>query len=308
MPKLIEESRELLGTLFCISIVCEDHREESALEVIKKAFEEVVRIERSYSRFIEDNELSNLNKNKCAWTKISDEFFELIEYAEGVRLSTEGAFNIVIENVLEGLGYDKEYSFVQSFHGASGHVELDKENKRVKISSEVDLGGLGKGYAIDRVSSLLAENFLNFCVDGGGDMYCKGLNMQGEAWQVALGHPSDTQKAIGAARLSNVACASSNPYLRKWEGGHHLINPHTNSPATQMMAVYTQAPLAIIADAYATALFAMGYEKAKEWLINNCASTQSGGQKAAAPVEAMIISPTGKIFKSDCFKGKLFAE
>ncbi|MDP4008456.1 MAG: FAD:protein FMN transferase [Candidatus Peregrinibacteria bacterium] len=288
-------NKEMIGSMFQFSIVHEDGFDCD--DLLEKLFAEGARIENMYSRFIDNNELADLNSKLNEWAAVSLEFFELLTFANGVFENTNGAFDITVKSVLDGLGYDKDYTFQDGKPGKSGTVELDEKNKKVKISAQIELGGFGKGYAIDRMSEILILNgYENFCIDGGGDIFCKGKDEKGEGWKVHFGHPIHRDEAIGFTVADGFACTSSNPNLRKWgDGKHHLIDPSSGKPAANMIGVYVQSPTAMIADAYATALFAMGYEKAKELL-----------EDKKIPVEAMIISPTGKVFKSENFKGELF--
>ena len=310
MPlKLIEKSQELLGTRFDLSLAHEEGEGSLAVKLINDALKEGARIEKAYSRFLDGNELAKINGRLREWVVLKDELFELISYGGFVKKCTNGAFDISVKTILDGWGYDKNYSFQESDEGNVGSVELDCEKKMIKTSSELDLGGLGKGYAIDQMEKILSSQFSNFCIDGGGDIFCRGLDENKKPWKVHFGDPTDKKKAIGFVEVANFACAASNPSFRKWKNRHHLVNPKTNKPASEMLAVYTQASDAITADAYATAFFAMGYDTAKIWLSENkAAKTLSGGYLAAAPIEAMLISPMGGIFRSDGFKGELFME
>lgn len=293
MPILTEVKREMLGTVFDVSIVHE--KENDCNDLIEKIFSEGSRVEAAYSRFIDNNELFGLNNHIGEWTKVGSEFFELLKFGNEVSIATDGAFDMTVKSLLDGWGYDKDYSFAESMAGALGKIEFDEKNLKVRISAEVDLGGFGKGYVIDKMSTILREGRIeNFCIDGGGDIYASGHDEKDKAWKIHFGHPANTDEAIGYVEVDGFACCSSNPVRRKWGARHHLVNPKTGEPAAEMLAVYTQAKSAMAADAYSTALFAMGYEKAKKWL------------GATDLVNAMIISPTGKIYKSERFRGELF--
>lgn len=306
MPILTEVKREMLGTVFDVSIAHE--KENDCRDLTLKIFSEGSRVEAAYSRFIGNNELFDLNNRRGKWVEIGPEFFELLKFGDKIFRSTDGAFDMTVKSILDGWGYDKDYSFTAGSAGSLGKIEFDEKNLKVRISAEVDLGGFGKGYVIDKMSAILREcGVENFCIDGGGDIYGEGRDEKGEKWKIHFGHPVNTDEAIGFVEVDGFACCSSNPVRRKWGVRHHLVDPKTGSPASKMLAVYTQAKSAMVADAYSTALFAMGYEKAKKWLEPEKA--QNGGLTAARgqrPVEAMIISPAGKIYKSAGFRGELF--
>lgn len=298
----------MIGSVFQFSIV---HKEDfNCDDLLEKLFSEGERIENAYSRFMNNNELSELNSQLNKWADVSSELFELFTFANNVFKNTNGAFDITVKSVLDGLGYDKSYSFEENAPGKLGHVELDAKNKRVKISAAIDLGGFGKGFAIDKMSSILVENNCeNFCIDGGGDIFCTGKDEKNEAWKVHFGHPLNLDEVIGVTEVDGFACTSSNPNLRTWgTGKHHLVDPNNGKPAENMVGTYVQSSTAMVADAYATALFVMGYEKAKAWLGEKNTPGPNGGHSAAMPVEAMIIGPTGKVYKSENFKGEIFTQ
>lgn len=299
--ELVCKVRELLGTEVWINVVGKKFETEKAIE---KAFEEGWRIEKAYSRFLHDNDLAELNSLVGKWVKVSPEMFELIRFGCDIYKKTDGAFDLTVKNILENWGYDARYSLRETVLNNEGElkrgiVELG-ENDKVRINMEIDLGGLGKGYAVDQMVRCLCD-FENFFVNAGGDIFAKGCDLSGENWKVFFEHPSDPEQVIGSVTVDNFALACSSPTKHKWGNKHHLVDSRIQAPANQMLAVYTQAlPIGrqagncLLADAYATALFVLGYRKAREKLAN-------------FPVEAMLVDVTGEIYKTKKFRGELFA-
>jgi len=285
--KKLEETQTHLGTPIHIQVVAYD--EDKAQRAIRRAFAEAARIESAYSRFIEGNELAQLNAQVGEWVEVDDELLELIAFGIRTGERTNGAFDLTVKSILEGWGYDSNYSLQEAEPGQIGTVEID--GIKVRASAEIDLGGLGKGYAIDRMVNQLAD-FQNVMVNAGGDLFARGQDENGP-WKVALEHPTDLKKGIGVVEVNGFSVGASSPLRRQWRNRHHLVNPQESKPADQMLAVYTQAPAALIADTYSTALFAMGFENAKKNLID-------------LPVEALLIGPDGTGWMSEGFQGKLF--
>jgi len=215
----------------------------------------------------------------------------LIQQGEKLKVVTQGAFDLSVKSVLEGWGYDADYSLQEKKRGSCGLVEM--KDGRVRLECPIEIGGLGKGYAVDQMLKHL-NDFKNICVNAGGDLWAKGVNEKDELWKVGFEHPTDPTQAIGTVEVDGLALACSSPSRRQWRDRHHLVNPKTGEPAKDMMAVYTQSSSVMEADAYATALFVMGYEQAKDSLEK-------------FPVEAMLISPKGAIHRSSGFKGELFS-
>ncbi|MFT7183846.1 MAG: thiamine biosynthesis lipoprotein [Oceanicoccus sp.] len=285
--KKIQETKTYLGTPITIEVVAYD--KDKAERAIERAFAQAARIEESYSRFIDDNELSALNAHLGEWTEINSEFLALISFGVRVGEKTNGAFDLSVKSVLEGWGYDADYSLQEKAAGQCGQIEI--KDGKIRCSAEIELGGLGKGYAIDRMVNELAD-FSNVMVNAGGDLFARGQDKDGP-WKVALEHPNNEKQAIGTVEVDKFSVCASSPLRRHWRDKHHLVNPRENKPADQMLAVYTQADAALIADAYSTALFALGFEAAVKILPE-------------LPVEALLIGPEGQGWKSDGFIGELF--
>ncbi len=281
-----------LGTPIVVQLVCASEAE--AAEWVSQAFKECARIEALYSRFIDDNALSHLNAQLGERVVLEEEFFELLAFGERLRVRTEGAFDLSVKSILEGWGYDADYSFAENMPGEVGRMELG-EGRRVRLSAPVELGGLGKGYAIDRMANVLSAAD-GVCINAGGDLFVRGHGGEGEPWRIVFEHPVDPTLAIGDVKLYGpLALAASSPSRRRWGKRHHLVDPRTGEPAQNMLGVYTQAPSALLADAYSTALFVLGFERAVELI-------------PSLPVEAMLVGPAGQVFQSAGFKGDLFAE
>ena len=286
----VEIVKEQLGTPIVLTIIAED--EVAAREAAAEAFSECARIENAYSRFVDGNELAILNAHVGEWAEVSEELLQLIAFAKRAGEKTKGAFDVSVKSILEGWGYDSAYSLKEGRPGRTGTIEL-KEG-RVRIGAPIELGGLGKGYALDRMLSFL-NGFPNVHLNAGGDLVVRGMNENAEPWRIVFEHPEDPARGIGTVDTTGLALASSSPSRRKWRNRHHLVDPRTGEPAVGMLAVYTQSSSALLADVYSTALFVLGYEEAQKLL-------------PTLPVEAMLVSPEGRIFRSPNFQGVLFEE
>ena len=286
----VEIVKEQLGTPIVLTIIAED--EVAAREAAAEAFSECARIENAYSRFVDGNELAILNVHVGEWAEVSEELLQLIAFAKRAGEKTKGAFDVSVKSILEGWGYDSAYSLKEGRPGRTGTIEL-KEG-RVRIGAPIELGGLGKGYALDRMLSFL-NGFPNVHLNAGGDLVVRGMNENAEPWRIVFEHPEDPARGIGTVDTTGLALASSSPSRRKWRNRHHLVDPRTGEPAVGMLAVYTQSSSALLADVYSTALFVLGYEEAQKLL-------------PTLPVEAMLVSPEGRIFRSPNFQGVLFEE
>lgn len=277
----IVQQKNFMNTVITIKVVKNDHKTVKILDCIELAFLEFDRIVKKYSRFDDNSELSNLNRSKGEWVNLSDEFLYLIEYMLKMAAETDGAFDPTVIDFLELYGYDKNYDFsklekpeldslvkkIAKERDSWKEIELDKINNLIKLkpNQRIDLGGIGKGYAIDCAYNKLNE-LGDFLIDAGGDIRAKGLNDKKELWKVDL--LTQTQggekKVVGAIELNNESISSSGSWARRFKSFHHLINPKTGLPQNTFSTVFVQAPTAIESDTWATALFVAGEDLAKK--------------------------------------------
>ncbi len=272
--KLIERQKNFMNTVITIKVVRHDESTVAISEAIENAFGEFDRIVKKYTRFNEDSELSNLNRMNGEWVKVSDEFFMLIKYMLTLAKKTKGAFDPTIIDFLEVYGYDKNYDFskldnpklnefvenIAKTRRSFKEIELDAKQKKVKLAKtqRIDLGGVGKGYAIDCAYEKLAEVADNFLIDAGGDIRVKGKNDKGKWWRAGLlvkDEKGETRN-VGEVELKDEALACSGSWARRVKQFHHIIDPKSGKPvAKKYNTVFVQSPDAITADSWATALF-----------------------------------------------------
>lgn len=157
---------------------------------------------------------------------------------------------------------------------------------------KLDLGGIAKGYAVDKAIEVLKEKGVkNVLVNAGGDMYCLGEGPQGK-WKVGIQHPRKTREIVEVIEISNRGVATSGDYRRYYtilgKRFGHIINPSTGLPVEDIpTSVTIIASDAITADALATGVFVLGPAKGME-LIN-----------VLPQIEAMIISEKMEILISN---------
>ncbi|NUN11357.1 FAD:protein FMN transferase [Candidatus Micrarchaeota archaeon] len=281
----LSKSKQVLGTIVEIKLPL--HAED----LFNPCFKELERIEKTYSRFLEESELSKLNNSLGKEVSVSDEMFFLLEKAVGFNTSTKGNFDVTLKEDLDALGYDKNYSFKEKAKKQNTEKGILLKNGKVFLNQEIDFGGFGKGFALDKISELLDEQGVtHYYINAGGDIYAKS---DLEDWLVLLEHPDNEQKSIGVISLNGKAIAASAPNKRKWGRHHHLLNARTRLPANEMKAVFVLAETGLQADAFATALFTAGFQEATDLTEK-------------LPLEALLVSNQDKMFKTPGFKVKFF--
>ncbi|HLC95931.1 MAG TPA: FAD:protein FMN transferase [Candidatus Nanoarchaeia archaeon] len=286
----VSQKKELLGTLIEIKLP----RQFSHL--FSDCFSELERIEKTYSRFLKDSLLSQLNKSLGKWHTVPDEFVHLLTEANRLKKITDGNFDISLKSVLDSMGYDAQYSFKpkEVKNGIMRRIAekilapyIIKGNE-VLLRKEIEFGGFGKGFALDRVRQLLdSKGVSRYYINAGGDIYAKGND-----WKIFLEHP-DPDKILGELLLDGKALTGSSPSKRKWGKYHHLINAKTLKPANDVRIVFILAEKGIDADAYATALFTAKFEEAIAISRKN-------------HIACLIVSAKNKMFISEDFPVKLY--
>lgn len=208
----------------------------------------------TYTRFSDESLLGQLNQHKrLAYPP--EEMLRILEFARGLQEETGGVFNISVGGELVRRGYGKtgQGKIATDFWN---EVKLTPEEIRIPGEISLDLGGLGKGWVIDKLGTLLKQNGApHFIINGGGDI----LVSSPEPIEFSLEHPLDSSKAIGSTRITRGALAVSSNIKRSWQKDgkrqHHIIDPRTGKPSeSDVVSTYVRADTALMADVCVTIL------------------------------------------------------
>jgi len=145
-------------------------------------------------------------------------------------------------------------------------IELDKDLSTIYLPDtgmSMELGGIAKGFIIDRALQILTEaGVQNAYINAGGDIGLIGPNRGGKPWIIGIRHPRDNNEVIAVLPVSGGAVVTSGDYERVFEEGgvtyHHILNPRTGMPAIDLISVTIIAETVIEADALSTAVFVLG--------------------------------------------------
>jgi thiamine biosynthesis lipoprotein len=195
----------------------------------------------------------------------SDILFETTRFALAVAAETNGAFDPTVGYHMERRGFNREYmSGAVIDSGLEGHedatfrdVVVDDSTRTITLLRPIvlDLGAVAKGFAVDMAARELREaGHEHFAIDAGGDLYLGGLNDDGEKWSIGIRNPQDDEQPIETVVVSNAAVCTSGNYLR----GEHILDATAGAPADSLVSATVIAPLAMVADALATAAFVLG--------------------------------------------------
>lgn len=203
---------------------------ERADRGLDRAEQEFERLEQMMSRFRDDSELSRLNRDGVL-DDASRDLVRVVELALAARDATGGRFDPTVHDAVVAAGYDRSFDAMAADSPAAadtprarcgGGVRVDGTRIALEPGSRLDLGGIAKGYAVDRVADLLAV--LGPClVNAGGD-----LAVRGGSWPVGVTDDLTLE-------LTHGGIATSGRDRRRWRQGgeerHHLIDPATGRPA-----------------------------------------------------------------------------
>lgn len=227
----------------------EGPRAEGALDRSEAEFE---RLEQVMSRFRPDSELSRLNSDGRT-EDASPDLARVVALAVAARESTGGLFDPTVHDAVVAAGYDRTFDSLPAdgpraaAASCGGAVRLDGAVIELEPGTRLDLGGIGKGYAVDRVCELLAVT--GPClVNAGGD-----LAVRGGSWPVGVSDELTLELTRGAIATSG---RDRRRWLRGGEEMHHLIDPQTGRPATsEVLRVTVIADTAAEAEVLAKAAF-----------------------------------------------------
>ncbi len=253
-----------MATTFEILILHEDAR--YAHQAAWEAFEELNRLEQELSRFIENSDISRINNLAAGQPlRIGPDTFECLQLCARMSTETEGAFDITIGSLLNcwlhedkstRMPSEKEIDTARRLTGMH-LVQLDEACHRVQLEASpvyIDLGGFGKGYAVDRMAELLRDWSIDTVLIHGGasSVLALGAPPGTEGWPLTLSRPGPRQQILARLNLRERALGGSG--LRK---GQHIIDPRTAHPVEGRVAAWASAPTAATADALSTAFVVM---------------------------------------------------
>jgi thiamine biosynthesis lipoprotein len=201
-------------------------------------------LERRWSRFLPDSEISGLTRRAGEWVALSAESVLLVERALEAWRLTVGRFDPTVLGAVIRAGYDRSFEQLSGAArpgaspltvGAAG-IEVDGDRVRLPAGVGFDPGGIGKGLAADLVvAETLAAGAAGACVNLGGDLRVAGRPPSPvDAWTVAVEHPGSAEP-VALLGLRDGAVATSTTLRRRWTAGgqerHHLIDPWTGAPS-----------------------------------------------------------------------------
>ncbi len=244
----------------------------------EEALAEVDRLEARLSLYRPSSEIARVNAQAARQpVRVSPPVFRLLQHAQQLHRETGGAFDVALAPLVCCWGFmdggrrvpgPAEIAAARQRAGF-GHVMLDEADFTVRFDREgvmIDLGAIGKGFAIDRAADILREAGLTSALLHGGTstVYGLGCPPDSEGWKVAIAEAPDAPKLQAAVVLRDNALSVSAIWARSFEAEGrkfgHVIDPRTGQPVNNTVLAAVGLPSATETDALSTALLVMGLE------------------------------------------------
>lgn len=279
---LLRFGRRAMATNFEILLPVGTPRAQEASE---SALDLVDAVEDQLTVFRETSEVSSLNRRAAdGVVPVEERLFALLKLAARVNRETEGAYDVTTGALTKAWGFFRRAGRVPSdeerreVHARTGmrNVVFDDDEQSVRYlrpGLEINLGSIGKGYALDRASELLrgAWGIPSALLHGGhSSVYAMGTEPgDSRGWLVGVRHPYDRERRLATVRLRNRGLGTSGAtfqhleYQRRKLG--HILDPRTGWPAEATASATVLAPTAAQADALSTAFFVLGVEGTRRY-------------------------------------------
>ncbi len=266
----------IMGTLVEIKAVGGDEKDLEG--AINDAFSAMRQVERQFSSHLPESEISRLNQTDAA-LEVSPPVFKLLQQGEEIRKASAGAFSMALGGVKKLWAIEEESPHIPTTEELAvilpplNQPAVRFEGERVRRSSarvKLDLGGIAKGFAVDRALEILrGAGIVSASVNAGGDIGLIGGHGE-RAWRIGIQHPRRQGELLATIDIRDRAIVTSGDYERYFERDgvryHHIFDPANGRPATACQSVSVLAPEAALADALATAVFVLGPKKGLQLL------------------------------------------
>lgn len=305
-----KETQLILGTLGQITVYSDS--EKKANEALSKAFSHIDEIENVMSTSKDSSDIFNLNKEAGLQSvEIDPSTMNLLIKGVEYYHTTKGSFNIAIGSLINLWGIGEEWQKLPSkdeISEAKTHIDLDQ----LEISKEkgtafikdpdmlLDLGGIAKGYAVDKGVDVLKENGIeNGLVDLGGDVFALGNKPDGNPWRIGINNPEiGVNNSIARISVANKSIVTSGDYERYFiendKRYHHIIDPSTGFPSeSELVSVTVVSDTSTDGDVISTAAFVLGLGEGLELI------------ESLPGVDGILITKNKEVYVSSGLKDNL---
>jgi thiamine biosynthesis lipoprotein len=310
----IKVRRRAMATTFEIVLIGDDRDFLAAAG--NEALDEVERLEEQLSVYVPTSEVSWLNERAAFEpVRVEPRLFDLLQLAARISEETQGAFDITAGPLVKAWGFYRqqgvvptasETSFRQTIaqtleHVGMSHVILDEGDSTVRFDRagvEINLGSIGKGYAVDRAAAVLRNLGVEAALIHGGysTIYALGALPDADGWVIGIRHPLDEEQHISTVTLRDQALSTSGSYEQFFEVDgkrySHILDPRTGAPAQGMLSSTVITSSATESDALSTAFFVLGEEGARAYCSKHpeVSAVLAPETLAGEDVEVVVVS------------------
>jgi FAD:protein FMN transferase len=286
-----ESSIDAMGTTFTVAAYGDDR--QKLITAVDLALEEARRLDHKLSNYRPESEWSEVNRLAAERpVTVSPELFRLLAYCVEVSRESEGTFDITVGPLMRVWGFYKGSGHLPHRAEVRGslvkvgykNILLDPQARTVRFARrgvEIDPGGVGKGYAVDRMAEILKENGIRsaFITAGGSSMIAIGTPPGEPGWKVQIRNPKEESKIVAETLLKDESMATSGNYEKFFRVGRriysHIMDPRTGFPSEGMYSVSVIAPLGLDSEVWAKPYYILGRQWAakhnpKKFRIYTC--------------------------------------
>jgi thiamine biosynthesis lipoprotein len=268
-----------MGTVFTVEMYGPDP--EQLARAGDRALAEASRIDHLLSNYLPDSELSHVNRDAAkAPVKVSQELFDLLSTCVVVSRESEGTFDITVGPLMKVWGFFKDSGHLPSAQAVKDslrkvgyqNVELNRPNRSVHFKQagvELDPGGVGKGYAVDRMAAVLRQEGVHSALISGGGSSIFGLGtppIDSRGWPIHINDPRNEKKTAADVYLKDRSLSTSGSYEKFfWADGKvysHIMDPRSGYPAQGMLAVSVLSSRTLESEIWAKPYFILG----RDWI------------------------------------------
>lgn len=284
--KRFQQHRHALGSEVYITLVDTDERKVG--RVFEDVWQAIGLFEHTFSRFMQDSELTYVNERAGVPTPVSREFMRLAETAKDYASATDGLYNPFVLPNLQKAGYKGSWPAPDVQGEAPDYtarelaqwdaLTINGSTVTLPPGSALDFGGIGKGYALDELARMLEhEGVEHYWLSLGGDILTGGNDIDGKPWTIEIASAANENEVAAHFEIRQQtvrAVATSGTLKRAGEGWNRLIDPRTGQSTTSDIVMATvAAENGTSADVYAKCLVLVGSEHAEQFAAGLGVST-----------------------------------
>jgi thiamine biosynthesis lipoprotein len=274
LTQRVEANIEAMGSIYSVVVYGDDEARLRA--AVEDASQEVRRLDQLLSNYIPASEWSQVNREASSKpVRISTELFQLLDACVRYSRESDGAFDITVGPLMKVWGFYKGSGRLPhraEVRGAMAHVGyqnilLDQKNNTVRFAQdgvEIDPGGIGKGYAVDKMVAILKEDGITSALvsASGSSIYGIGAPPNERGWKIKIRHPKDASKTVAEVVLHDNSLSTSGNYEKFFfaEGKlySHIMDPRTGYPSEGMLSVSVVSPKTIDSEAWCKPYYIRG--------------------------------------------------